>query len=285
VSDNKHLDIKQKIELFRKWSSSPGQSVSQIDIVRPISTSNHLSQLPQADLLVSSFGNLANLEQNSSVDLTTWVVLDQIPPLSLADYCLEQAIDEMDVESNPICTPFSSFLSIPFHSPRPILKAVLDYLGYTPVEASILFDSGASASFVDFKFARRNQLQLHPLHQPIQCRGFDGKMAKSGSILSCWRGHVRFPARCSQSHSFSVVLLVTELALANVILGFPWLSKNHIFVGGSPKSILIPKSLSLLDMSIEKLPPEIKQYSDVFVTDSLSCLPPHRKGFDCEINL
>jgi hypothetical protein len=38
-------------------------------------------------------------------------------------------------------------------------------------------------------------------------------------------------------------------------------------------------------MSIEKLPPEIMQYSNVFVTDSLSCLPPHRKGYDFEINL
>jgi hypothetical protein len=27
------------------------------------------------------------------------------------------------------------------------------------------------------------------------------------------------------------------------------------------------------------------QFNDVFVTNSLSCLPPHREGYDCEINL
>jgi hypothetical protein len=147
----------------------------------------------------------------------------------------------MDVKTYPICTPLSSFFSIPFHSPHPILKAVLDHPGYAPVEASILFDSRASASFVDFKFARRNQLQLSPLNQLIQCCGFNGTMAKSGSIHSCWRGNIRFPATSLHSHSFPVVLLVTDLAPANVILGLPWLSKNHIFVGGLSRSILIPK--------------------------------------------
>jgi hypothetical protein len=162
---------------------------------------------------------------------------------------------------------------------------MLDHPGNAPVEASVLFDSGASASFIDSKFARRNQLHLSPLNQLIQCRGFNGTMAKSGSIHSCWRGHIRLPATSLHSHSFPVVLLVTDLASADVILGFPWLSKNQIYVGGLPRSILIPKSLSLFDMTIDKLPPEIKIYSDVFVTDLLSCLPPHREGYDCEINL
>jgi hypothetical protein len=33
------------------------------------------------------------------------------------------------------------------------------------------------------------------------------------------------------------------------------------------------------------LPLEITQFSNVFVTDSLSCLPPHWEGYDCKINL
>ena len=211
--------------------------------------------------------------------------MDQIPPLSLADYCLDQAINEMEVEPNTYCMSLDSYFSVPFSSSRPILKALLSQPGSTPIKASILFDSGASASFIDFKFARRNHLRLSQLNQTIHCRGFDGTLAKSGAIRSCWRGHIRFPDEKFPLQSFPVLLLVTDLASADVILGFPWLSKNHMFVGGSPQTLLVPKSLSLLDMTISYLPKEVMQFKDVFVTDSLSCLPPHQKGYNCEINL
>jgi hypothetical protein len=213
------------------------------------------------------------------------VILDQIPPLSLADYCLEQAIDEMDVEPNPFCMSPNSYLSVSFSSPCPILKALLDHSGSNPVEASILFDSGASASFIDFNFARRNHLHLSQLNHTIHCRGFNGTLAKSGGINSCWQGHIQFPAENVSLHSFPVLLLVTDLASADIILGFPWLSKNQIFVGGSPRCLLVPRTLLLSEVSTQDLPSQVQQYSDVFVTNSLSCLPPHREGYDCEINL
>jgi hypothetical protein len=139
----------------------------------------------------------------------------------------------------------------------------------------VLFDSGASASFIDFKFARRNHLQLSSLTHPIQCRGFDGTLAKSGNIHTCWRGYIRLPVKSYNSQTSPVFLLVTNLASADIILGFPWLSKNHAFVGGSPKSLLVSKPLNLSEISVQDLPPEIMQFSDVFVTNSLSCLPPH----------
>jgi hypothetical protein len=148
-----------------------------------------------------------------------------------------------------------------------------------------LFDSGASASFIDFNFVRRNHLNLSQLHQSIQCRGFNGTLAKSGIIHSCWQGHIRLPAENLSLQFFPVLLLVTNLASANIILGFPWLSKNHLFVGGSPQSLLVPRTLLLSEVSIQNLPSEIKQFSDVFVTNSLSCLPPNQEGYDCEINL
>jgi hypothetical protein len=95
-------------------------------------------------------------------------------------------------------------------------------------------------------------------------------LAKSGGIRSCWKGHIQFPAEKLPLQSFPVLLLVTDLASADVILGFPWLSKNHMFFGGSPRTLLVPKSLSLLDMSISDLPTEVMQFKDVFVTNSLS---------------
>jgi hypothetical protein len=58
-------DSKQTIKLFCKWSSNPGQTVSQVDTVCP------------------------NLEQDLLLVPPNQVVLDQIPPLSLANQCLE----------------------------------------------------------------------------------------------------------------------------------------------------------------------------------------------------
>jgi hypothetical protein len=279
------MDIKQKIELFRKWSATRGQLVSQIDTRHSPHDSNLFSRITCATTLPSNLPGPTTLDTASSSTPASRVLLDQMPPLSLADYFLDQAIDEMEVEPNTYCTSLDSYLSVPFSSSRPILKALLSQPASTPIEASILFDSGASASFVDFKFARRNHLRLSQLNQTIHCRGFNGTLAKSGGIRSCWQGHIHFPAEKFPLQSFPVLLLVTDLASADIILGFPWLSKNHMFVGGSPRILLVPKSLSLLDITISDLPREVMQFKDVFVTDSLSCLPPHQEGYDCEINL
>jgi hypothetical protein len=99
-----------------------------------------------------------------------------------------------------------------------------------------------------------------------------------GNIHSCWRGHIRFPEKSSPIQSYPVLLLVTNLALANVILGFPWLSENKIFVGGLPRKLLVPKPFSLSEILAHDLPSELMQFKDVFVTNSLSFLPPAPRG-------
>jgi hypothetical protein len=176
------------------------------------------------------------------MDSAGHVALDQIPPLSLADYCLDQAIDEMELDFTAPCMSSDSLISVHFKSSFPILQALLERPGSTPSAASILFNSGAFASFLDFAFARRNCLHLTSLTHPIQCQGFEGTLAKSGGIHTCWpRGYIQFPAENNHLQSFSFSLLVTTLALANIILGFPWLSKNQIFVGGCPRCLLVPK--------------------------------------------
>jgi hypothetical protein len=285
LPDGQHMDIKRKIELFRQWSSSHGQSVSQIETIHPNYNPNRPRQSTSPNPLASISSGPSASDPTISTGSADRVILDQIPPLSLADYCLDQAIDEMEVEPLNFCMSPDSYLSLPFSSSRPILKALINCQDSDPIEASILFDSGASASFIDFNFVRRNRLHLSQLHQSIQCRGFDSTLAKSGNIHSCWQGHIRFPAKNLSLQSFPVLLLVTNLASADIILGFPWLSKNQLFVGGSPQSLLVPRTLFLSEVSIQDLPSEIKQFSDVFVTNSLSCLPPNREGYDCEINL
>jgi hypothetical protein len=193
----------------------------------------------------------------------------------LADYCLEQAIEEMEVNGDVFCESYGSFSAIPFPSACAVLWAVISKLDCSHSEASVLFDTRASVSFVDLSFARRNCLPLSKLKHPIQCRVFNGTLAKSGTISFCWKGCIHFPSS-SLSSQFPVSLFVPELASADIILGFPWLEKNQIFVGGSPCSLLYPIRLEFSTVSSScDLPLEITQFSNVFVTDSLSCLPPH----------
>jgi hypothetical protein len=131
LPNNKHIDIKRKLELFHQWSSECGQSISQIDSAVP----------PTGSLAPISLNSFVPDSSNPS-NLAGHVTLDHIPPLSLADYFLGQAIDEMDIETNIPCTSYDSFFSIPFPSTRPILQAALDCPGSIPVQATVLFDSG-----------------------------------------------------------------------------------------------------------------------------------------------
>jgi hypothetical protein len=161
LPNDKHIDIKRKLELFRQWSVTRNQSVSQINT--NISNLNHPPPSSQDNPLISN--SILSTSKPLTSSAPSQVPLDQIPPLTMADYCLDQAIDEMEIESNIYCTSSDQFLSIPFKSSRPIMTASLSQSGHTRVEASVLLDSGASASFIDIDFACRNNLQLSPLRQ------------------------------------------------------------------------------------------------------------------------
>jgi hypothetical protein len=124
LPDSQHMDIKQKIELFRKWSSTRGQSLSQIDTLHSSHDPNPSLRITPTTTLTSTFTGPTTSGSTSAS--TNRVLLDNIPPLSLADYCLDQAIKQMDVEPHNFCMSSDSYLSVPFFSSRPILKASLN---------------------------------------------------------------------------------------------------------------------------------------------------------------
>jgi hypothetical protein len=104
--------------------------------------------------------------------------------------------------------------------------------------------------------------------------------------------HVLFVRLSLKSSKLTKVQLnVTKIASADIILGSSWLRESNFFVGGTENDVIFnPVQLSTTqdtcginqDSDLSRL---MKLYSEVFVTQPLTSLPPHRKGFDCEINL
>jgi hypothetical protein len=114
LPDGQHMDIKRKIELFRQWSSPRGQLVSQIETIHPNYNPNRPRQSTSPNPLASISSGPAALDPTILTGSANRVILDQIPPLSLVDYCLDQAIDEMEVEPLNFCMSPDSYLSLPF---------------------------------------------------------------------------------------------------------------------------------------------------------------------------
>ncbi|PLW44374.1 hypothetical protein PCASD_04477 [Puccinia coronata f. sp. avenae] len=79
LPDSQHMDIKQKIELFQKWSATRGQSVSQIDTRHSPHDSNLFSRITSATALPSNPPGPTTSDTASSSTPASRVLLDQIP--------------------------------------------------------------------------------------------------------------------------------------------------------------------------------------------------------------
>ncbi|KAA1105882.1 hypothetical protein PGT21_023146 [Puccinia graminis f. sp. tritici] len=117
-----------------------------------------------------------NNTQSSSKEQAT---LDNIytAPMSLADMFLDKAIcEEMEIEDCKLNEVSSIF---PSNLYRPVIQTEL-LEGERLIKSSTLIDSGASSCFIDKEFCQANKLKLQKLETPIECRGFDGSLAKTG---------------------------------------------------------------------------------------------------------
>jgi hypothetical protein len=84
----------------------------------------------------------------------------------------------------------------------------------------------------------------------------------------------------------NVQLYVTRLSSADAIFGSSWMKSTNTVIGGVDNVVAVNgciSSISSIKDSASKM--LLKEYSDVFVSQALSSLPPHCKGFDCEVNL
>ena len=154
------------------------------------------------------------------------------------------------------------------------------------LDISILVDSGASPSFIDQKFVEYRGLTTNLLSSPLRIKSFDGLAAISGDVEQYISASILIPLTTGKFLKTSVCLFVTRLSLADAIFGNSWLKASNTFIGGVHNSI-VGNGCVLFNSEIHGLTGNylLKRFLDVYVTNSLDCLPPHRDGFDCEINL
>ena len=104
---------------------------------------------------------------------------------------------------------------------------------YLPVElkgrnnslkVAAMVDCGASATFVDRKFAEEHCMVKHKLRDPILLYNIDGSRNMAGDITE----FVCIPELQIDGHMEKPVeFLVTELGKESIILGMPWLRKTN----------------------------------------------------------
>jgi hypothetical protein len=154
------------------------------------------------------------------------------------------------------------------------------------VNCTILIDSGATSLFINESFAHRNQFGLSLLLDKIQCRSFDGSFSSLGDISHYVNILVKLLLVSGKEAVSTVKLYVTKIATEDVILGSSWLRDSKVSVGGCQNDVVVHNFIQSVDNGKEtEIAKLLKEYSNVFVTDSLAALPPHRKGFDCKVNL
>ena len=85
-----------------------------------------------------------------------------------------------------------------------------------------LVDSGATGSFIDQGYVRRNGITTRRLARPVAVYNIDGSPNEAGFITEVVDLILRF-RRHAERHLFAV----TSLGQRSVILGYPWLRKHN----------------------------------------------------------
>jgi hypothetical protein len=211
------------------------------------------------------------------------VAAAEMEPMSIGDILFERQLATAlyDECKHDICV--KNLLS---SDNRPILEGKLTVAEVKNVNCTILIDSGATSSDINESFAHRNLFGLSLLLDKIRCRSFDGSFSSSGDISHYVDTLVKLPLVSGKEAVSTVKLYVTKIATADVILGSSWLRDSKVSVGGCQNDVVVHNFIQSVDNGKEtEIAKLLKEYSNVFVTDSLAALPPHRKGFDCKVNL
>lgn len=156
---------------------------------------------------------------------------------------------------------------------------------YTTVEgitepARTLIDSGSSRNFLNSTFAKTHHIPLTELSCPRSVIAIDGKEVKD---------KIRHKASLTvtvDGKTFKQRFYVMPLGDVDAILGMTWLREADPDISWTDLSISYkPLPIQGKGASIPGIPKEFQEYATVFSKELFQKLPPHREGFDCEINL
>ena len=90
------------------------------------------------------------------------------------------------------------------------------------VETKALIDSGAGGTFMDQNFARKHQLPLEKLEEPLVVFNMDGTQNKRGTITHYMELNIIFGSRTRKT-----CFLISGLGKQHLIFGFPWLETEN----------------------------------------------------------
>ena len=118
------------------------------------------------------------------------------------------------------------------YNPRPFVVAVMLY-NTVPLQTYALIDSGASFSFIDRDFVRKNKIALIEKETPYTISAVDGRPVDTGVIKE-----ETTSLRLSISdHSENVVFDVTAIKTYPIILGMDWLIKHDPSISWKSKTL------------------------------------------------
>jgi hypothetical protein len=175
---------------------------------------------------------------------------------------------------------FTTLADIP--EGAPIMTGIFSILNYPAV---ILFDSGASHSFISAKFSAKCQLPFHHTNGSIT-------ISTPGGRVATYQINRHVPIRLG-SFIFKTTLLIMGLESVDVILGTDWLSRHHAVIDVAARAIEIHSPMdgeitlylpdqgcacscafALIESPVERIP-VVCEYPDVF-PDELPRMPPDR---------
>lgn len=151
--------------------------------------------------------------------------------------------------------------------------------------AVILFDSGASHSFISAEFSAKCQLPFHHTNWAIM-------IATPGGSVATYQLNRQVPIKLS-SIIFRTTLLIMGLESVDIILGTDWLSRHHALIDVVARAfeihspicgeitLYLPNqgcthscALTRIESPVERIP-VVCEYPDVF-PDELPGMPPDR---------
>jgi len=118
------------------------------------------------------------------------------------------------------------------------------FLGQNSVK--VLFDCGATCSFISFQCVETLQLTVSPLDPPmVVTTATDGGIVADRVCENC-------PITVS-SKTYYIDLVCLPMKQLDVILGMDWLSANHVYIGCAEKSIYMPTSSTVEGVALSEL--------------------------------
>jgi hypothetical protein len=164
----------------------------------------------------------------------------------------------------------------------PVMNGIFSVLNYPAV---ILFDSGASHSFISAKFSAKCQLTFYHTNGGIT-------IATPGGWVATYQLNRRVPIKLG-SLVFKTTLLIMGLESVDIILRTDWLSWHHALTDVAARAIEIHSpfcgeitlylpnqgcthscALTMIESPVERIP-VVCEYPDVFL-DELLGMPPDR---------